>query len=409
MIVKGNRKKEFIKMRKVLMRMLEEREDEMIKIRRHLHEYPELSFKEEKTAKFITDFYQGKDVEIETNVGNGYGIIVTIKGRGEGKTIGLRADFDALPITEEVDVPYKSKNEGVMHACGHDAHTAYLMVLADCLIQLKDRFNGTIKIIHQHAEEEPPGGAKSIVESGKLDDLDVIFGIHVLPMAHAGTVGYHSGYSFNGRTYFRLKVQGKGGHGSSPHTANDAIVAGAYFVTAVQTVVSRRVNPVSAGVVTIGSFDGKGSFNVIKDNIEIEGDIRYSDKDTEKVISREVHQMVKGIEELFQVKCELDYVSDYPPLYNDPELTKFVAETLEQYKDHTIKEVIEFPRMSPSDDFAYYLEKIPGSYFFIGCTPKGVEQPYFNHHPKFEIDEDCLLVAAKAAGNGVVRYLSEYV
>ncbi len=158
-------------MRKVLMRMLEEREDEMIKIRRHLHEYPELSFKEEKTAKFITDFYQGKDVEIETNVGNGYGIIVTIKGRGEGKTIGLRADFDALPITEEVDVPYKSKNEGVMHTCGHDAHTAYLMVLADCLIQLKDRFNGTIKIIHQHAEEEPPGGAKSIVESGKLDDL----------------------------------------------------------------------------------------------------------------------------------------------------------------------------------------------------------------------------------------------
>src|SRR5690606_29357099 len=173
---------------------------------RYLHMYPEVSFKEEKTAQYIADFYKGKDVEVETNVGNGYGIIVTIKGKGEGKTVGLRADCDALPIQEEADVPVKSKNEGVMHACGHDAHTAYLMVLADCLIQLKDKFDGTIKIIHQHAEEEPPGGAKSIVESGKLDDLDAIFGIHILPMAPAGTVGYHSGYSFNGRTYFRLKV-----------------------------------------------------------------------------------------------------------------------------------------------------------------------------------------------------------
>jgi len=140
-------------MKDELMKMLEEREDEMIEIRRYLHEHPELSFKEEKTAAYIADFYKGKDVEIETNVGNGYGIIVTIEGASEGKTIGLRADFDALPITEKADVPFRSKNEGVMHACGHDAHTAYLLILADCLIQLKDQIKGTIKIIHQHAEE----------------------------------------------------------------------------------------------------------------------------------------------------------------------------------------------------------------------------------------------------------------
>ncbi|NCU16824.1 amidohydrolase [Pallidibacillus pasinlerensis] len=394
-------------MREELMRMLEEREDEMIEIRRYLHMHPELSFKEEKTAQYIADFYKGKDVEVETNVGNGYGIIVTIKGKGEGKTVGLRADFDALPIQEEADVPFKSKNEGVMHACGHDAHTAYLMVLADCLIQLKDKFDGTIKIIHQHAEEEPPGGAKSIVESGKLDDLDAIFGIHILPMAPAGTVGYRSGYTFNGRTYFKLKIQGVGGHGSSPHKANDAIVAGAYFVTAVQTVVSRRVNPLEAGVITIGSFDGKGSFNVIKDSIEIEGDIRYSNDEAQEVINKEVHRIVKGIEELFGVTCELEYVPDYPPLYNDPELTEFVRQTLEENKDNTLKEVVQFPKLSPSDDFAYYLEKVKGSYFFIGCTPKGVEQPYFNHHPKFDIDEDCLLVAAKAVGNVVVSYFNK--
>ena len=394
-------------MKEELMKMLEEREDEMIEIRRHLHQHPELSFKEEKTAQYIADFYQGKDVEVDTNVGNGYGIIVTIKGASEGKIIGLRADFDALPITEEADVPFKSKNEGVMHACGHDAHTAYLLVLADCFIQLKDKLKGTIKIIHQHAEEQPPGGAKSIMESGKLDDVDAIFGIHILPMAEAGTVGYRSGYSFNGRTYFKLKIQGLGGHGSSPHKANDAIVAGAYFVTAVQTIASRRVNPMEAGVVTIGSFDGKGSFNVIRDSIEIEGDIRYSTNETQEVIDKEFHRIVKGIESLFGVTCELTYTPDYPPLYNDPDITAFVADTLKGVQDKDIKEVREFPKLSPSEDFAYYLEKIPGSYFFIGCTPEGVEEPYFNHHPKFDIDEKAILVAAKSVGHVVCGYFEK--
>lgn len=394
-------------MREKLMDMLESRKDEMIKIRRYLHENPELSFREEKTAQYIEEFYKGKDVEIETNVGNGYGIIVTIQGGQPGKTIGLRADFDALPIKEEADVPFKSKNEGVMHACGHDAHTAYLLVLADCIIQLKDELKGRVKIIHQHAEEVPPGGAKSIVESGKLDDLDAIFGIHILPLAEAGTVGYRSGYSFNGRTYFKLVVQGRGGHGSSPDKANDAIVAGSYFVTAVQTIVSRRINPMTAGVVTIGSFDGKGSFNVIKDSIEIEGDIRYSDDEVQKVIDDEFHRIVKGVEELFGVTCELTYTPDYPPLYNDPQLTEFVAETLKNADDPAIKTVKEFPKMAPSEDFAYYLRKIPGSYFFIGCTPKGVKEPYFNHHPKFDIDEDAILVAAKAVGHVTCSYLEE--
>ncbi|WP_029329108.1 amidohydrolase [Lentibacillus jeotgali] len=394
-------------MRDELMKLLEDREDEMIELRRYLHEHPELSFEEEKTAEYIADFYSGKDVEVETDIGNGHGIIVTIKGASGGKTIGLRADFDALPIKEEADVPFKSQSEGVMHACGHDAHTAYLLILADCLIQLKDQLKGTIKIIHQHAEEQPPGGAKSIVDSGKLDDLEAIFGIHILPMAPAGTVGYHSGYSFNGRTYFKLKIKGIGGHGSSPHKANDAIVAGAHFVTAVQTVVSRRVDPMHSGVITIGSFDGKGSFNVIKDSIELEGDIRYSDDETQKVIDDEFHRIVEGLEGLFGVTCELTYTPDYPPLYNNPELTAFVADTLNSIQDKEFNEVKEFPKLAPSDDFAYYLEKIPGSYFYIGCTPKGVNEPYFNHHPKFDIDEDAILVAAKSVGHVAWSYLNE--
>ncbi|RDU38134.1 amidohydrolase [Neobacillus piezotolerans] len=391
-------------MRKQLIEMLEARKDEMIEIRRYLHENPELSFEEENTAKYIEDFYKGKDVEIQTDVGNGHGIIVTIKGGKPGKTIGLRADFDALPIKEETGLPFASKNEGVMHACGHDGHTAYMMVLADCLIQLKDELPGTIKIIHQHAEEVPPGGAKSIVESGALDDVENIFGIHLLPIAPAGHVGYHSGFSFAGRSYFKLGVQGVGGHGSSPHMANDAIVAGAHFVTALQTIISRRLNPFDMGVITIGSFDGKGTFNVIKDRVELEGDIRYMTGDTSKIIEKEVRRIAKGIEEEFGVGCDLTYTSDYPPLYNDPEITAMVQGFLEGANDPDIKEVKESPPMSPSEDFAYYLEKIPGCYFFIGCTPKGVEKPYFNHNPKFDIDEDSLLVAAKAVGYVVCGY-----
>jgi len=388
-------------MKEKLMDMLDERKDEMIQIRRFLHEHPELSFKEEKTAQYIADFYKGKDVEIQTNVGNGYGIIVKIVGGKPGKTIGLRADFDALPIVEETPVPFKSKNEGVMHACGHDGHTAYLLVLADCLIQLKPELAGTIKIIHQHAEEAPPGGAKSIVESGLLDDLDEVYGIHLLPIAPVGMVGYNKGYAFNGRAYMKLKIQGRGGHGSSPHLANDAIVAGAHFVTAVQTIISRRLSPFDIGVITIGSFDGAGTFNVIKDSVELEGDIRYMTVETKETIEREVKRLVKGLEVEFDVSCELTYTPDYPPLYNNPELTEKVAVALKNANIKEITEVREVPPMAPSEDFAYYAEKFPACFFYIACSPKGVEKPFFNHHPKFDIDEDSLLVAAKAVGQVV--------
>ncbi|AZV64144.1 amidohydrolase [Peribacillus frigoritolerans] len=391
-------------MKSKLMNMLEARKGEIVQIRRHLHENPELSFKEEKTAQYIIDFYKGKGVSIQTNVGNGLGIIVTIEGGKPGKTIGLRADFDALPITEETEVPFRSKTEGVMHACGHDGHTAYLLVLADCINELKDSLSGTIKIIHQHAEETPPGGAKSMMESGALDELDAVFGIHLFPSHPAGVVGYRGGYSMAGRTYFKLAIKGVGGHGSSPHMANDAIVAGAYFVTAVQTVISRRLNPFDMGVVTIGSFDGKGSFNVIKDRIEIEGDVRYMTAETQQLIDKEIHRIVKGIETEFDVQCELTYVPDYPPLYNDPELTEFVKNSLESMNDKEIKKVVEFPVFSGSEDFSYYAEKIPGCFFYIGCKPKGVEKAYFNHHPKFDIDEDALLIASKSVAQVVCRF-----
>lgn len=385
------------------MQMLESRRDEIIALRRHFHENPELSFHEEETARYIADFYRGKDVDVQTNVG-GNGIIVTIKGGRPGKTIALRADFDALPIQEETGLPFASKVPGVSHMCGHDGHTAYMMVLADCLIQMKDEIPGTIKIIHQHGEELTPGGAKGIVESGLLSDVSNVFGIHLLPFASAGTIEYHAGYTCTGRAYMKLVIHGTGGHGSSPHLANDSIVAGANFVTAVQTIISRRINPFDVAVITIGSFDGKGTFNVIKDSVTLEGDIRYLTDSTKEKIEFELKRLVRGIEEEFGVKCELTYTPDYPPLYNDPQVTDKVRQWLEAANDKDIKEVKECPPISPSDDFAYYAKMVPSSYFFIGCTPKGVEKPVYNHNPKFDIDEDALLVAAKAVGQVVCGY-----
>ncbi|EJU3070689.1 amidohydrolase [Listeria monocytogenes] len=391
-------------MRTKLMNMLQERKDEITQIRRHLHEHPELSFHEAETAKFIQDFYKGKDVEMATEVGNGHAVVVTIKGGKPGKTIALRADFDALPIEEQTELPFKSKKPGVMHACGHDGHTAYLLVLADCLIQLKENIPGTIKIVHQHAEETPPGGAKSVVESGILDDVDQIFGIHVFPFGESGQVYYHSGFAMAGRTYFKLKIQGVGGHGSSPHMANDAIVAGAYFVTAIQTVVSRRLNPFDTGVITIGSFDGKGSFNVIKDAVELEGDVRYMNTENRDKMDAEIHRIVAGMEAMFGVTVELTYTNDYPPLYNDPTVTEQVVASLQKGVGEYLTGISEYDMLSGSEDFAYYLQKIPGVFFYIGAKPKNTSNAYFNHHPKFDIDEDALLVAAKSVADVVLDY-----
>lgn len=384
--------------------MLQERKDEITQIRRHLHEHPELSFHEAETAKFIQDFYKGKDVEMATEVGNGHAVVVTIKGGKPGKTIALRADFDALPIEEQTELPFKSKKPGVMHACGHDGHTAYLLVLADCLIQLKENIPGTIKIVHQHAEETPPGGAKSVVESGILDDVDQIFGIHVFPFGESGQVYYHSGFAMAGRTYFKLKIQGVGGHGSSPHMANDAIVAGAYFVTAIQTVVSRRLNPFDTGVITIGSFDGKGSFNVIKDAVELEGDVRYMNTENRDKMDAEIHRIVAGMEAMFGVTVELTYTNDYPPLYNDPAVTEQVVASLQKGVGEYLTGISEYDMLSGSEDFAYYLQKILGVFFYIGAKPKNTSNAYFNHHPKFDIDEDALLVAAKSVADVVLDY-----
>lgn len=389
---------------KKIFDQIDERYDQMVENRRHIHHNAELSFKEKETSQYIRDFYKDKDVEVSDDLG-GYGFRVTIDSGKPGKTIGLRADFDALPIKEETGLDFASKNDGVMHACGHDAHTAYLMSLADVLIENKDDFEGKVVIIHQHAEEEPPGGAKAMIEAGVLDGVDNVFGIHVMSAMDLGTVQYHEGNTQTGRAMFKVKFQGSGGHGSMPHLSNDSIVAASHFVTAVQTIVSRRLSPFETGVVTIGSFGGEGTFNIIKDSVVVEGDVRAMAPETKKTIEEEVKRIARGIGETFNMEVEIDYTDDYPVLYNDPEMTKLVVGAIKEAEIPEVEDIIDCGPQPPSEDFSYYAEKLPSCFFYVGA--KDPENPYPHHHPKFNIKEESMKISAKAMAAVVVKYLGD--
>lgn len=387
-----------------LTKKLDEKKDRIIEIRRYLHEHPELSFQEEKTAAYIKDFYKEVPVDsVEPNYGGEHGVVVTIKGSKPGKTIAIRADFDALPIKEETGLPFASKNEGVMHACGHDGHTAYMLVLAETLAELKDQLKGTIRVIHQPAEEAPPGGAIGMIKAGVLEGVDAIIGIHVMSTMETGSIYYRSGNTQTGRSYFKLHVQGKGGHGSSPHIANDAIVAASSFVMNIQTIVSRRINPFDTASITIGNFDGRGTFNVIKDAVTLEGDVRTMSAETREVVENQVRAFAEGLEQSYGVTSTLEYANDYPVLYNDPEVTEHIVEAIKQASIPEVEAVLETEPQPPSEDFAYYLQKVPGCFFYVGAKPES-GQAYPHHHPKFNIDEKSLIISAKAMAAVVASY-----
>ncbi|PHK48479.1 amidohydrolase [Staphylococcus edaphicus] len=392
--------------KETLFEKLEAKKPQMVQHRRYLHQHPELSFQETETSAYIQDFYKNKDVTMTQPVDGSHAIIVEIQGQQPGRTIGLRADFDALPIEEEADVPFKSLNEGVMHACGHDAHTAYLLGLAEALIEIKDQLSGTIKIIHQHAEEMPPGGAQQIMASGVLDDVDEIYGIHVVPVAGPEVIGFNKGNAFAGSSTFTLTIKGLGGHAASPHKTHDALVAGTNFVNTLQTIVSRRIDPSEMGVITVGSFDAPGGANVIQDKVTIKGTARYLNDELEQFMYEEIEKVAKSVAVGFDVTYDLDYQFGYPVLYNHPDKTNHVVDILSASQGDYFEHLIEIPAVSGSEDFAYYLKEIPGTFYIVGCKPEGTKSPYMNHHPKFEVNEDALVVAAKSLGEIAINRLS---
>lgn len=371
-------------------KLIDQHYDEMISIRRHLHQHPELSFHEEKTAAYIADYYTKLDIPFETNVG-GNGVIATIKGGKLGKTIALRADFDALPIQDEKDVPYKSQVDGVMHACGHDAHTASLLVLAKVIKEFQKDLRGTLILVHQHAEELPPGGATSIIETGILNDIDAIFGNHFWSQTAVGKIHTRSGSFMAGADQFSIQINGAGGHGAYPHQTKDSIVIGASLVTQLQTIVSRKLDPIETAVLTIGEFNSGSSFNIIADQAKLTGTVRYCNPDVQNLIIKEIKRIIGGVAHTYDVEIILDYNKGYPPVINHPLETKIVLDAAKKIPE--VIEAIEVMPQMAAEDFSYYLQNKPGAFFFTGAEPAGKSYPH--HHPMFDIDETALPIAAK--------------
>lgn len=376
---------------------------EVIQIRRHFHINPELSFKEEKTPAYIAEYLNKLGIEVHKNVG-GRGVIGIIKGDNPGKTVALRADFDALPILDEKDVPYKSQVPGVMHACGHDAHAASLLGIANVASKNKHLINGEIRLIFQFAEEVLPGGAISMIKDGCLNGVDAIFGTHVVSHLPVGQYGYRAGVFMGIPDSFTIVVQGKGGHGASPHQTVDPIVTGAALIGNLQQIVSRRVNPLHPAVVTVGQFNAGKAFNVIADTATIIGTVRTMDKKVQDTIITELERIIKGTCDVAGAKYTLDYVKGYPALINHEKETDLVKTSLSTIVDSSA--VVELDPTMGGEDFAYYLQKVPGCFFNTGAgnKEKGITIPH--HHPKFDIDENALLYASKGLLNVAMDYLS---
>ncbi len=384
-----------------LYQKLEERWPEMVDIRRFLHKYPELSFHETNTAEYIANYYKNLGVPIREHVG-GNGVVATIQGSAPGKTIALRADFDALPIQDEKEVSYRSTVPGVMHACGHDGHTATLLVLGKTLYEMREKLHGTIILIHQHAEEYAPGGAKPMIEDGCLEGVDVIFGTHLWAQEPLGKIQYRTGPVMAAADRFEIVIKGSGGHGAQPHKTKDSIVIGAQIVSELQQIVSRRVNPIDPAVVTVGSFVADNAFNVIADQAKLIGTVRTFNPLVRDFIEKEIEQIIKGACLSSRSDYEYRYERGYPAVVNHPEETELIVQCTSNLKEVDLVEEIE--QQMGGEDFAYYLEKVKGSFFFTGAMPDNVDVAYPHHHPRFDINEKALLIAAKSLASAALAY-----
>lgn len=387
-----------------LFTLLDSGFDEMVGIRRHLHEYPELSFEEVATPAYIAAFHRELGHEVREGVG-GRGVVAILNGGKPGKTVALRADFDALAIQEENDVPYKSKVVGKMHACGHDGHTATLLGLAKALNAMKDDMAGNVVFIHQHAEEVAPGGAKPMIEDGCLDGVDVIFGTHLWAPTPLGEILMKDGAMMAAADKVEIAIQGKGGHGAEPHHSIDAVTLASQFVINAQQLVSRRIDPLKSAVLTIGHFEAINPFNVIADRVVLAGTIRTFEEEVRTQMEQELEAVLNATCLAYGASYEYHYTRGYPPVYNHQRETDFVAELAS-----TVPGVAQVKRCPPfmvGEDFAYYLEKVPGTFFFTGAKKPEWETAYPHHHARFDFDERAMLIAAKTLGKATLAYFKE--
>ena len=362
--------------------------DEMVEIRRHLHMYPELSFKEVNTPKLIAEKLRSFGIDVKENVG-GNGVVGYLKGAFDGPTIALRADFDALPIQDEKDVSYKSKIDGVSHACGHDIHTAALLGVAKALSEARDELHGNVVFIHQFAEEVVPGGAKAMVEAGCLGGVDYVYGAHVSSWSALGTVLFCEGYAMAAADFFELTIQGKGGHGASPHETIDPIVAAAQFVFGVQPIVSRNTDPIESAVITVGKIESGTVGNVIPDKAYLTGTVRTFNPDIRNLIEHKLNNLCRAIEIQYDAKLDFTYTRGYDAVYNHPAETAALREAVSIHLPEL--QVVNVPPRMGAEDFTYYLQQKPGTFFFVGGGNESINAVYPHHHPKFDVDEQSMI------------------
>lgn len=384
----------------MLQQLLEQQFEEMVAIRRHLHMYPELSFHEVQTPAYIAAYHRKLGLEVREKVG-GRGVVATLCGGKPGKTVAIRADFDALPIQEETDAPYKSKHDGVMHACGHDGHTAIALGLAAALVQMKEQLHGNVVFIHQFAEEIAPGGAKPMIEDGCLDGVDVIFGTHLWAPMPLGQIQVREGAIMAAADAVYIDIQGRGGHGAQPHETVDAVLIGSQFVTAAQSIVARKIDPLKAAVYSIGHFEAINSFNVIAERVHLKGTVRTFDADVRERMEREIEATLKAVCDAAGATYVYNYERGYPAVVNHARETAFIANIAKQYADVSVT-----PPMMIGEDFAYYMQHVPGTFFFTGAKRPEADIVYPHHHARFDFDERAMLIAAKTLGDATVTYLA---
>ena len=394
-------------------------EPKLIEWRRDFHEFPELSNQEFKTAEKIAKHLKSLGIEVQTNVAV-TGVVGILRGNQPGKVVALRADIDALPVTEDNDLSFKSKvtteflgkKTGVAHACGHDGHTAILMSVADILSRNKDKIKGTVKFIFQPAEEGPPpgeeGGAKLMIKEGVLENpkVDVIFGLHLRSMVEVGQIHYKPGGAMAAVERFVINVKGKQAHGAAPWFGVDPIVISAKIIDGLQTIISRESKLINeAAVITVGKISSGVRFNIIPETAELIGTVRTLDPDMKALIIRRMTEMTETIAKAYGGEATISFRNQTAIVYNNHELVDQMLPSLKTAAGE--QNVKQIKAETIGEDFSYFQEKVPGFYFYLGGMAKGNTESHPHHTPSFYIDESGLLLGVRALTQMTLDYLNQ--
>ncbi|HEX4921421.1 MAG TPA: carboxypeptidase CpsA [Candidatus Bathyarchaeia archaeon] len=365
-------------------------EPEIVATRREIHRHPELAYRERKTAKLVADKLRASGIEVKTRVG-GTGVLGTLQGAGSGNVIALRADMDALPLEEQAEVDFRSDVKGVMHACGHDTHVAMLLGAAKVLAKHRKQMRGTVKFLFQPAEEHGGrGGAKPMIEDGVMKDpkVDYVFGLHIDGDEKSGVIAFRGGPVAAAPDTFKVRIIGRGGHGSAPHQTIDPVYVAAQVITAVQGVSGRMIDPIQPFVITIGSVHSGTKENIIPDEAVLEGTIRTLDESTRKRAKAKVAEVAKGVCRAFGAKATVEFEKDaYPVTVNDEAATKKAMKIVESIRGTRVK--VRKPMLG-GEDFSRFLHEAPGTFYFLGTVNPRKGCVYPNHSSKFKVDEDVL-------------------